>query len=244
MIRITRPTKAPAVLGARGAVAVKAHARAVAKGKSPKFDNTIYGDESVKQALVQAQHKKCCFCESRVTHIAFGHIEHFRPKGGVRQSKTAAMKKPGYWWLAYEWTNLLFSCELCNSRHKKNLFPLARPSVRATAPASDLSKESPLFLDPSAKQDDPELHIGFRKEYPYAINASKRGETTWRELGLDREDLAEMRRDHLQTVLALKSTRDNLANDKSDRDEAALLLEKFVKPEAPWSAMVRAALAL
>jgi len=241
MIRVRRPKRVPPVLKKKGATARANHCTRFANGERAfTFNPSIYGHGTVKKALVKAQNEKCCFCESSVTHVSSGHIEHFRPKGGVRQSADAPLEKPGYFWLAYEWTNLLFSCELCNSRFKKNLFPLVRPDQRACDPAADLAREEPLFLDPSS--EDPTIHIGYREEYPYAIDGSRRGEVTWRALGLDREKLAELRRDHIATIKALKALRDR-GKVEADRTEAAKLLRKLQGPKAQWSAMVRAALA-
>jgi hypothetical protein len=49
------------------------------------FDGTLYGAVSVKKALRKAQHDKCAFCESKIAHVAYGDVEHFRPKAGVMQ---------------------------------------------------------------------------------------------------------------------------------------------------------------
>ena len=57
-----------------------------------------------KAALVAASHQKCMYCESKVTHVDFGDVEHIKPK--------APGKFPG---LAYEWTNLGFVCGRCNN---------------------------------------------------------------------------------------------------------------------------------
>jgi hypothetical protein len=95
------------------------------------FDPAIYGDVAVKAALVAAQHKKCCFCESIVG--TDGDVEHFRPKAACRQTSGDALTRPGYYWLAYDWSNLLLACGPCNQRHKGNLFPLADPSRRVTS---------------------------------------------------------------------------------------------------------------
>jgi hypothetical protein len=61
--------------------------------RSFDFDPKIYGDTRVKSALVKAQRGKCCFCESTVGHIAYGHVEHFRPKGGFRQKASGKLEK-------------------------------------------------------------------------------------------------------------------------------------------------------
>lgn len=204
------------------------------------FDREIYAHTTVKTALVDAQHRKCCFCESKVDHVSFGHVEHFRPKAGTRQKSSSRLQTPGYFWLAYDWRNLLFSCELCNSRFKRNLFPLANPSARATRPEDDLASEQPLFIDPS--REDPTEHISFREEYPYAVAGSRRGNASWKALGLDREALAERRRERLKVVRALVFIRDGDHSSLAQRIEATSLLKEFASDAGEWSAMVRSAL--
>ena len=96
--------------------------------------------------MIKAQHGKCFLCESKITHISFGDVEHFRPKGGSRQTTDEkAMKVPGYFWLAYAWQNLFLACQLCNQRYKKNLFPLENPDERAFSEA-ELEKKKNRFL--------------------------------------------------------------------------------------------------
>jgi hypothetical protein len=154
VIRIERPKRVPARLAKQGRAARQRDLLAFEAGVTMfEFAREIYGHHTVKRALVKAQHGKCCFCESKVTHVSNGHVEHFRPKGGVRQSDQDPLEQPGYFWLAYEWTNLLFACELCNARFKKNLFPLVNPATRARRPDDDLAREDPLFIDPS--RDEP-----------------------------------------------------------------------------------------
>ena len=83
------------------------------------------------------------------------------------------------------------------------------------------------------------MHIGFREEYPYAVNGSRRGEATWRALGLDREELAEMRRGHLKVVKVLQLVRDS---GGPQAKEAGKMLKKMQGTKAQWSAMVKAAI--
>ncbi|MEZ5007772.1 MAG: hypothetical protein R2753_06420 [Chitinophagales bacterium] len=62
-----------------------------------------------KKELVNSQGKKCCYCEKPIDK---GDLEHYRPKKGWKQNNGAAMTKPGYYWLAYRWRNLLLSCKI------------------------------------------------------------------------------------------------------------------------------------
>jgi uncharacterized protein (TIGR02646 family) len=247
MIRTRRPKAVPKILRTKGRQLRDKHIAQHSSGDlSFAFDRDVYGHAAVKAALRTAQHDKCGFCESKVSHIASGDVEHFRPKAAVRARSNAPLVKPGYYWLAYEWTNLLFACELCNRRHKASLFPLIDETARARSHADDMSLEAPLFIDPTA--EDPAAHIGFRQEYPYAVNGSVRGRATISALGLDRAPLVEIRRDRLEKVRllrlsaqALRRKRDQTAKDLVQQIE--IELQNATTDQAEFAAAVRSMLA-
>lgn len=200
MIRILRPATPPAILSGKGVEFTARLCELYTNGQREfTFVRAVYADLSVKDALIEAQHGKCCFCERKVWDD--GDVEHFRPKGGVWKSPGLTMEKPGYYWLAYEWTNLFLSCGACNSRNKRNLFPLADGSPRSRFHGDDCSTELPMFIDPS--MENPELLIGWRSEVPFAVSGDPRGTATIRALGLDRPALLEIRREHLVTIAEL-----------------------------------------
>ena len=60
-----------------------------------EFDSSVYGHKTVKKALIEAQHGKCCFCEAKVVHISYGDVEHFRPKGGVSSERGRPPRQAG-----------------------------------------------------------------------------------------------------------------------------------------------------
>ncbi len=246
MIRIRKPNTAPPILRNRGVT--QTNADKVAYDNAPQdyrsgaktfeFKKDIYGAKSVKNALTKAQHDKCCFCEAKVTHVAYGDVEHFRPKGGYRQDPGDPLDRPGYYWRAYAWENLFFSCQLCNQRYKKNLFPLRNAGQRARSHHDDSTAEEALFIDPGAT--NPEEFISFRQEYPYAINGNDLGRMTIDALGLDREALAERCRDRLAALLLVKSLADS---DSPEADDARDYLRRSTQDSAEYAAMARAALA-
>ncbi len=110
------------------------------EGEKPdiEFDSGIWG-ELKEWLLVNVFHEKCAYCESRLTRSS-GHAEHFRPKGRVKAKSNGTAKlvktedengnqinHPGYFWLAYNWKNLLPSCEKCNtSGGKGDQFPTVK----------------------------------------------------------------------------------------------------------------------
>ena len=161
------------------------------------FDNKIYGHKEVKEALIKIQDYKCCFCESKIGHISPGDIEHFRPKAGWVQNNEK-LNKPGYYWLAYKWDNLLLSCESCNRRNKKNYFPLLPESPRALSHNDDYNLEQPVFINPA--NEDVEALITFNEEIPKAVDGNIRGDQTIKKLELDRAPLNEQRMQTLNKV--------------------------------------------
>jgi uncharacterized protein (TIGR02646 family) len=141
-------------------------------GVQDGFEFSIYSDAEVKEALRTLFDGKCAYCESFYFSTQPEDVEHYRPKGRI-DSGTAKLK-PGYWWLASEWENLLPSCIDCNRERthefpdgtkavqgKGDKFPLADESQRATAEGGHLH-ETPLLLNPCA--DRPEQYIRFSDE--------------------------------------------------------------------------------
>jgi uncharacterized protein (TIGR02646 family) len=248
MIRIHRPPEAPAILADKG----KRKQRALCSGysRSPKayktgaktfsFDSSVYAHRSVKEALVAMQSGKCCFCESKITHTAYGDVEHFRPKAGFRQTPTDLLTTPGYYWLAYEWGNLLLCCQLCNQQFKANLFPLRDPAKRARCHRHDIAQERPLLVNPA--EQDPQEFISFRAEMPYAIGDNIEGRTTIHALGLDREALNERREERLSGLRALYRVA-NMDPPLPQSCEARAELMRAVAGTAEYAAMSRAAVA-
>src|SRR5215218_4032845 len=121
MIRIVKPKKAPAILQTKGRAGRDRHkAEYDGRLRQFSFDARIYGHKTVKTALIKAQHDKCFLCESKITHIAHGDVEHYRPKAGYKQVESDKLQTPGYYWLTYEWDNLFLACQVCNQVFKKN----------------------------------------------------------------------------------------------------------------------------
>jgi len=247
VIRIHRRASPPAVLLSKGLARRQQHETDIdadlasysSEARKLEFDRNIYAHESVKRDLVQMQHEKCAFCEAKPLHVSDGDVEHFRPKREVRQDDADEPRRPGYYWLAYEWTNLLFACERCNRRHKRSYFPLVDPARRAQTHRDAVADEAPLFIDPSA--EDPRPYISYREHVPIAINGNARGERTIVQLGLRRRELSADRERHLsqlQTLHMAASLPDVPANLRA---RARTDLAKLIAPEAEYSLMCQIA---
>src|SRR4051812_43320222 len=110
---------------------------------------SIYASVEVKATLHATHYGKCCYCETFIERpYAHPHVEHWRPKACSQQCKRRPKMWPGYYWLAYSWENLFWSCHFCNSSNKGNLFPLVNPAKRARYHGMALEDETPAILKP------------------------------------------------------------------------------------------------
>ena len=237
MIRIVRPIAAPAVLTQRGASATRQLCDEIDNGArdfEPRSD--IYGDPEVRTTLETCQHAKCCFCESLI-HSG-NHVEHFRPKKAVHQHRDEPLIKPGYYWLTYEWTNLLLACPVCNGKHKKNLFPLEDPASRATHPDHDLARERPLLIDPAV--ENPEGLLAWNGLHVTTASGDVRAKTTIAVLGLNRDGLVAARRQRLGEIRRVLNILRSSGENSEVFKEAEEFLREATAPPALFSAMVSA----
>ena len=147
--------------------------------KQKKRISNRYRHPEVKSALVDLFDGKCAYCESKITHIEYGHIEHYRPKSTFPEK-------------TFEWSNLLLACGVCNgTAHKGGNFP-------------GEDEDGPI-LNPC--EDEPDEHLEFRFD-PVAGLASvyettPRGKTTRDLLGLNRPELRKHRSVHVNMLYVL-----------------------------------------
>ncbi|HTG34186.1 MAG TPA: hypothetical protein VLB76_14755 [Thermoanaerobaculia bacterium] len=180
--------------------------------KDYEFQEKIWSD--LKQYLFEVFNGKCAYCESYVHQVAPGDVEHYRPKKTLNEK---GVDHPGYYWLAYEVTNLLPSCEPCNRKRKRNRFPVNN-GFWARCPG-EVSLEQPLLLNPY--NDNPREHLRFKPVSEESALSTVRGHTLKGEKSVDiynlnRLALAERRgavilqagRDWLLSIIIRGITRD------------------------------------
>lgn len=157
--------------------------------KASDFDSSIYGSPAVRKRLLKDQYEKCAYCEKKVSDD-IPDVEHFRPKTKCKQAEKCT-RYLGYWWLAYEWKNLLYSCATCNSKYKKNFFPLQQPHKTNPTKAS-VKNEVPLLINPTT--ENPRTYIVFNRNKILPKNQNIKGVTTIKVLGLNRRELKDVLR--------------------------------------------------
>jgi hypothetical protein len=160
-----------------------------------------------KRFLLSVNKGRCVYCEGKYLAGAFADAEHYAPKGKITDNRIA-VQHPGYYWLAYDWRNLLLSCKKCNSSHpdldnncshpgKLNEFPVKK--TRVQSPGSDPTKwwenllaEGPYLFHPY--YDDPRKHFEARRR-GYLRGKTKKGKITIEVCHLNRPEVREARAD-------------------------------------------------
>ncbi|QWA10375.1 hypothetical protein GTU79_24665 [Sodalis ligni] len=124
-----------------------------ARKKAINSKSDVWG--TMSQILSGLSFGKCWYCES--TELRSDNpVDHFRPKGKVAECP----EHPGYWWLAFEWSNFRYSCTYCNSRRvdtetsggKQDHFPILPPPMWNKS-RDDVFIENPVLLDPTDIDD-------------------------------------------------------------------------------------------
>ena len=246
MIKITLPRTIPEIIKNEGVTLTKEKCDLYLKDdisykSSNKKDrktfefSSEYSCAEVKDALIKAHHGKCCYCESKLLATSYGAVEHFRPKGASIQGKKLNKIFPGYYWLAYDWENLLFICTRCNT-NKGSYFPLENPTQRAKDHSESIIYEIPLFIHPAL--EDPLKHITFHNEAP--VGLTDKGEVTIEYMMLNRNDLFENRLKiykELNTFIDFAKKLYHQSDNVEVYNEALQRIREFISPSSEYSAM-------
>lgn len=199
MKHLDRPKEVPTVLMTKGVAETKKNKELYDNTPDEKradldfsFKESIYRHKTIKDKLVEIQKNTCCYCETSLVSCT-GDVEHYRPKTRYKQSKEdKGFHKPGYFWLAYDWNNLLVACKNCNSKYKIDYFPVSDSQKRLTPKGEDNTDEHPLILNPyELKDEEISSHLGFKgaEEYGKTIE----GGATVKYCGLDNPILTDDR---------------------------------------------------
>ena len=216
-----------------------------------KPDRNVYAHNDVRAALEALTSMKCAYCEVSLVRFDWD-VEHYRPKGRVKERAD----HPGYYWLAYCWQNLLPSCTFCNQNRKErrtfddptpgdtggkhDQFPVEDEQQRAMDHTEDVGKETPLLLDPSV--EDPAPHLAYDPTGRiFALQGSKKGETSIRVFRLD---LRRLRRDRRKTLAIVRQVMEMRARmeergDNAAAAEVAKFIDSFAADDMQFAGMVR-----
>ena len=195
----------------------------IQQGNKHTFNSSLYGSDVIKDKLLDFFHGKCGYCEDFMGNRRIKgkpdwdwEIEHYRPKANVLEDPLHG----GYYWLAYECTNFLIVCSICNGfRRKGSKFPIATGAIRLTGvhfiENDNLKTEVCSILNPIFETEEPLLinpvidkPKDFIEFFPDGTVKGKneRGEKSIEVYGLDRQTLSIMRKgivDNIKKSIAL-----------------------------------------
>ncbi|MCP5500750.1 MAG: HNH endonuclease [Leptospiraceae bacterium] len=122
------------------------------KKSQHQFDGRIY-NTATKSKLKDLYQSKCAYCECFLSDYSFT-VEHYRPKSGGYS----------YYWLGYEWSNLIPVCLKCNNA-KGERFPIGVPERTLTSEKQKCRVREPIFLP------DGDLDMDTMKaDHPYLLD--------------------------------------------------------------------------
>lgn len=145
-------------------------------------------DKELKKYLHEVFHGKCGYCETKIESPELGTVDRYRPNNGVRDKNE--YHQDLYWWLTFEWNNLIYSCKECN-QFKGNYFPIK--GRRALNENDGYENEHRMLLNPYL--DEPGNHLRYEDNDRGHIDAlTDEGNQTIELLRLNRTDLVEGRK--------------------------------------------------
>lgn len=170
----------------------------------------------VRYELRKLYYNKCAYCESRDYKP---DVEHYRPKKSVTIQQR---NSHGYYWLCFNWTNLLPACSACNSKSGKwSKFPIS--GTRITIPSfcenlnlvyndcllkSDyLNAEEPLLLNPELEAPEPYLELKWNGKFEGTDGKDGKGWKSIETYDLNRGNLISARAGHIDLC------KDKIANN-------------------------------
>jgi AAA domain, putative AbiEii toxin, Type IV TA system len=234
MIRLER-RRAPAVFASqpfqqarRAAESFFRRAPAERAQERFRFETHLLRSPEVAEELWDLTRGKCAFCETKYVLSAPMGVARFRPASGAL-SLDGAFSADHYWWLAYEWENVLAACASCDQA-KGNRFPVTGKRASPKAKGKQLESEQPLLLNP--RRDEPQEHLVF-VDTGEVVSKTERGRVTIEVLGLNRPGLIEARRAELTHLHAEWF----LLADRAEFSAAAIA--ELVAPEREYAGLRR-----
>jgi len=260
MISITRPAAPDFLLDPHGlwqkeTIAAITHYQ---NGIAESFVYKMYNDSRLKDIL-KTIFVKCAYCETVYGAGYDGDVEHFRPKGRIKEKNPPT---PGYYWLANDWDNLLLSCQHCNQRRRHILygddklegygkldqFPLAPGTKRVVKPGDISSEEGGRLLINPCK-DDPRQHLAYEDKEAVIVPLTPKGENSVKVYVLQRPILVQERKKQMlrlfKQIKIVKLLLEHMNADPSDQNRKDVFefafesLMNYTKAEEPYAGMCR-----
>lgn len=171
-----------------------------------KTKQNKYNKTDIKQALIDETNEKCAYCESKITHVYPGDIEHIIPKSLYPR-------------LTFSWNNLTLGCFWCNNKKRDFL----SKECMLLNPYKDKTNIHLRAFGPII------LHINNSKRGEITWRKLELNRTELRDKRLEKIEELKNLIDKLnsENILALKALIENEINDFIHRSEFSFTLKQF-----------------
>jgi len=220
--------------------------------QSGVYTSSRYGHIEIREELKDIYFDKCCYCEVSIRPVDTPNIEHYRPVGAIE-----GVNENGYYWLGYEWSNLLLACPACNKK-KGTKFPVLRNNNVVNHPTTVLgnidftqfpissgyfNEERPLIINPELVDPYKLFYIDYFCNL-IPIKDNIRAKETIKEIKLNRDDLVAARQSIVdEIILRIEQQIErrfgpNRLNNLQFQDQLNLIFQDIVgriNPEAEFT---------
>lgn len=171
-----------------------------------KTKQNKYNKTDIKQALIDETNEKCAYCESKITHVYPGDIEHIIPKSLYPR-------------LTFSWNNLTLGCFWCNNKKRDFL----SKECMLLNPYKDKTNIHLRAFGPII------LHINNSKRGEITWRKLELNRTELRDKRLEKIEELKNLIDKLnsENIPALKALIENEINDFIHRSEFSFTLKQF-----------------
>ncbi len=204
--------------------------------------------------LLKLSDGKCWYTETKLI-AEYPHLEHFRPKSYARNEDGDKCHE-GYWWLAFDIDNYRLSKPLPNTC-KGTYFPIRERALAVCEPGTALTRESPLFLDPTVEGDAELLSfnaLGQPEPCPEPVVDldewdHKRIEFSIKRYGLDDVKLCDERKELWVSItaqfeeyvhVAKTAKSQNCLVSRGKAEQLLNSLQSYLSPDQPFTNLIKA----
>ncbi len=242
-VRCNRPDLPETAIGriARSLTEFREYFANGAAGERPIVDRSI--NRIYKKTLSEEFHGKCAYCDRRLTTQLEGDVEHIRPKNRVcdehgtqiRSARYPDRDHPGYWWLAYDWENLVISCKECNTRFKRDKFPVEGSHAESEG-------ETDIGLLINHHEENPMDHFAINVTTGELVPLTQKGRVSAHVLSLNREQLRDERVFEFNKAQAVLAVAVNQSVDDNTRGLAIRTIVRYITNQEEHSIFCAASL--
>lgn len=227
MLRVKRPSVAPQFLQSHQVVEERRRIfnylrrdSSERRQRRDEVNEDFFFDRELLNPLGEAFKDKCAFCEMCLEGA--GNTLHMRPLRYIADFDEDYREY--YLWLAFEWRNLFYACDVCIEK-KGSRFPLNSKPGNFLASYDEIVRyERSLLIDPTS--EDPHKHLYYTGS-GNVLPLTRKGASTIETFDLDRIKLTEERSKCIKHVLFML------------RGEPSSYIEEALNIYAPFAGAVR-----